>query len=81
MSPTLPINAIAVATFKAQDIGYFDPNPSKNAIEIKKSHTVYHNIFSFTNHLQLIVTNSDACKIRQTLDTCLLGKAKVWYTK
>ena len=47
-SPSPPINAIAIATFKAQDIGYFDPSPSKNAVEIKENHTVYYNIFSFT---------------------------------
>ena len=50
-SPSPPINAIAMATFKAQDIGYFDPNLSQDAVEIKENHTVYHNVFSFTNHL------------------------------
>ena len=28
-SPRLPINTVATATFKAQEIKYFDPNPSK----------------------------------------------------
>ena len=53
--PSWPINAVAVAMFKAQDIGYFDPNVSKDAIDIKKYHTVYHNVFSFSNCLQLKV--------------------------
>ena len=45
-----PIVNLTLATiFQAQDIGYFDPDPSKEAIEIKDNHTVYHNVFSFTN--------------------------------
>ena len=70
-----------MTTFKAQDIGYFEPNPSKDVVEIKKNYTVYHNIFSFTNRLQVKIANSKASKICQSLDTCLLGKAELWYTK
>ena len=80
-SPSQPINAVAMATFKTQDIKYFDPNPSKNAIKIKENHTVYHNVFSFTNCLQVKVANSKASKICQNLNTWLLDKAKLWYTK
>ena len=80
-SPSSLINAIAMVTFKAQDIRYFAPEPSKDAVEIKENHTVYHNVFSFINRLQVKVFNSKASKIGPNLNTCLLGKAKLWYTK
>ena len=35
--------------FQAQDMGYFDPDQSKEAVKIKDNHSVYHNVFSFTN--------------------------------
>ena len=77
-----PIVNLTLATVsKAQDVGYFDPNQSKEAVKIKDNHSVYHKVFSFTNWLQVKASNRDASKLCRNLNLCFLGKAKVWYTK
>ena len=75
------MNLAPATAFQAREVGYFDPNPSKNAIEMKNNHTVYYHVFSFTNQRQVKASNKDAGKLCRNLDLCLLGKAKVKYTK
>ena len=75
------VNLTFATVFQAQNVGYFDPNPSKKTVEIKDNHFIYYNVFSFTNQLQVKASNRDASKLRRNLNLCLLGKAKVWYTK
>ena len=43
------VNLISATTFGAQNVNYFNPNPGKEAVEIKDNHSVYHNVLSFTN--------------------------------
>ena len=43
------VNLTPVTAFWAQNISYFDPDPSIEAVKIKDNHSVYHNVFSFTN--------------------------------
>ena len=38
-------------------------------------------MFSFTKQLQVKASIRNASKLRKNLNLCLLGKAKVWYTK
>ena len=38
-------------------------------------------MFSFTNYLRVKALNRNASKLRRNLNLCLLGKAKVGYTK
>ncbi|RKF57545.1 hypothetical protein OnM2_073031b [Erysiphe neolycopersici] len=63
--------------FRAKDIGYFDPDTSKPAVEIRDTHNIYHNVFSFTNRLR--VKRSTDNSIVRNLDECLLGEANQWY--
>lgn len=39
--------------FRAKEVGYFDPDASKTAVEIKDTHNIYHNVFSFTKRLRV----------------------------
>ena len=67
--------------FWAQDIDYFDLNLNKKAVEIKVNYSIYQNIFSFTNWIQVKGANRDASKLCKNLNTCFLGKAEIWYTE
>ena len=75
------MNLTPATAFQAQDVGYFNLDPSKEAVKIKDNHSVYHNVFGFTNQLRVKALNGDTSKLHKNLDSCLLGKAKVWYTK
>ncbi|TQS33317.1 hypothetical protein Golomagni_06333, partial [Golovinomyces magnicellulatus] len=72
-------------SFRAQDIGFFDPNNEAAHVEMIDSRTMYHNVFSFTARLKALALDvtsgpftpsSVACKLHQ----CLRGKAELWYT-
>ena len=70
-------------TFKAQDLGFFDPNDEAKAHETVDNKTVYHNVFSFTRRVKAKVQVSGVWSnenIAAKLDQCLRGKAEVWYT-
>ena len=71
------MNLTPATAFRAQNIGYFDPDPSKEAIKIKDNHSIYYNVFNFTNQLQVKASNGDAGKLRKNLNLCLLGTAEV----
>ena len=77
-----PIANVSPATaFQAQDINYFDPNPSKKAVKIKDNNSIYYNVFNCTNWLQVKASNKDASKLCKNFNMCLVGKAGVWYIK
>ena len=42
----------ATPLFRARDVGYFDHNPDAEPIEVKETHHVCYNVFSFTNRLK-----------------------------
>ena len=65
------VNLTPATAFQARDVGYFDSNPSKEAIEIKDNHCIYHNIFGFTNQLQVKALNKNASKLCRNLNLCL----------
>lgn len=80
-----PPAAVAAPTngntqFRPRDIGYFDPNPDVPPVEVKDTHNIYHNVFSFTNRLQVKAITMDKALLRQNIDSCLLGKADDWFT-
>lgn len=88
--PTLPTqydnrpvnNGVASMQFRPRDIGYFDPSSDlKEDVTIKDKDQVYRNVFSFTNRVRVKATTMDPALIRNNLDTCLLGRAKTWYTE
>ncbi|KAI4221405.1 MAG: hypothetical protein L6R40_008635, partial [Gallowayella cf. fulva] len=79
----LPAAAAAAPSkpqFRPRDIGYFDPNPEVMPVEVKDTHNVYHNVFSFTQRLRVKMDTMDAALLRENLDSCLLGAADAWYT-
>ena len=63
-------------TIRAQDIGYFDPDSDKEPVEVKETHQVYHNVFSFTNRLKARAITMDIALLRNHLPSCLIGKAE-----
>ncbi|KAI0998999.1 hypothetical protein K3495_g9197 [Podosphaera aphanis] len=65
--------------FRAKEIGYFDPDVSKMAVEIRDTHNIYHNVFSFTNRLR--IKKGPNSSITMNLDECLLGEANQWYVE
>ena len=66
--------------FRPRDIGYFDSNPQLPPVDVKDSHNIYHNVFSFTNRLRVKVASMDPAVLRQNIESCLLGAADDWYT-
>ena len=66
--------------FRPRDVGYFDPDPQAAPVEVKDTHNIYHNVFSFTNRLRVKATTMDGTLLRQNIESCLLGAADDWYT-
>ena len=67
--------------FRAQDVGYFNLNLNLLAIEAKKNHQIYHNVFRFMEWVWVKqATVTDAALILQNLNAYLLEKAEQWYT-
>ena len=66
--------------FRPRDVGYFEPDPQAAPVEVKETHNIYHNVFSFTNQLRVKVTSIDAATLCQNIESCLLGAADDWYT-
>lgn len=50
-------------------------------MEVKETHQVYHNVFSFTNRLRARAITLDVTILRTYLPSCLIGKAERWYTE
>ena len=74
-SPPLYTSTSSATGFRARDIGFFDPDSTKEAIEIRNGCRLYHDVHSFTQRLQAI----DTSMLRQNLKICLLGKTDRWY--
>ena len=66
--------------FRPRDVGYFDPDPQAAPVEVKDTHNIYHNVFSFTNRLRVKATTMSSTLLRQNIESCLLGAADNWYT-
>ena len=56
--------------FRAQDLGFFNPDCSKKPIKIRNDRQIYHNTYSFTEKLRAM----DSLALRQNLKMCLLNK-------
>ena len=66
-------NSTYTKQFRARDIGYFEPdNEAQNPVETSDNHTVYHNVFSFTERLRV---KKDEEHLIKNLDQCLFSKA------
>lgn len=79
-APQAPRQPDRPPQFRPRDIGYFDPDPQAAPVEVKETHNVYHNVFSFTNRLRVKATTMDPIMLRQNVESCLLGAADDWYT-
>ncbi|KAI9886605.1 MAG: hypothetical protein M1823_001582 [Watsoniomyces obsoletus] len=66
---------------RPRDIGFFDLDKSKAAVEVEDNHSIYHNVFSFTNRLRVKVLSIDPVVLHQTIDSCLWGKPAGELTK
>lgn len=78
---SLPTYRTTQPTIRARDIGYFDPNSDKEPVEVKETHQLYHNVFSFTNQLRAQAITLDIAILHTHLPSCLIGKAERWYTE
>lgn len=67
--------------FRAQDIGYFDPDPDVQSIEAKETHRIYHNVFAFTDRLKICAITTDTKTTTTNLASCLINRAHRWYTE
>ena len=63
------------SAFRLRDIEYFDLNSLVSSVEVKDSHNIYHNVFSFINRLQVKAASIDPAVLRQNIELCLLGAA------
>ena len=82
--PATPVNnngSTTTPSFRARDVGYFDPNPDVEPVEVKETHQVYHNVFSFTNRVKARAVTMDATLLRNNLLSCLIGESERWYTE
>jgi len=71
--------------FRAQDLGFFDPNNDSPSVQVHDGKTTYHNVYSFTNRVKSKIQNVNtgpwmATNVAANLDQCLRGKAESWYT-
>ncbi|KAA6411169.1 MAG: hypothetical protein FRX48_05481 [Lasallia pustulata] len=74
--------ATGCVTFRAKDIGYFEPQAnSTEDVIVKDRDMVYQNVFSFTNRVRVKATTVEPSLLRQNLNSCLLGQADKWYTE
>ena len=74
--------ASAGPAFWAQDLGFFEPDNTKDLVEIKENHQIYYNVFTFTNRIQVkALTSRNPRILRKNLNTCLLGKAQSWFSE
>ncbi|KAG9233437.1 hypothetical protein BJ875DRAFT_45009 [Amylocarpus encephaloides] len=83
--PPPPPPQVIQDRFRAQDLGYFEPDNDKRHSETVDGRMTYHNVFSFTSRLrtktQGVTTGNWQGQIVATnLDQCLKGKAENWYT-
>lgn len=67
--------------FRAQEIGYFDPDPDAKHVEFKETYRVYHNVFVFIDRLEAYMLITDDKTLRTHLASCLMGRANCWYTE
>ncbi|KAI1005179.1 hypothetical protein K3495_g3038 [Podosphaera aphanis] len=76
---------VKLESFRAQDLGSFDPNDEAAHVETIDNKTIHRNVFSFIARLKALTLgvtsgpftpSSVACKLHQ----CLRGKAELWYT-
>ena len=69
-------------TFRAKDIGYFDPQANTNEdVVVKDRDMIYRNVFSFTNRVRVKTTTVEPGLVCQNLNSCLLGQVDKWYTE
>ena len=76
-----PQTVAAVSAFRVKDMGFFDLDSNSPPVEIKDTHQIYHNIYSFTQHLRVKTDTMDISILRNLIDQCLLEKADTWYTQ
>ena len=66
--------------FKMKNIEFFNFNPNvTQMIKIKNNYNIYHNIFSFTQRLRMIIIDEMAFVITKNLHFCLMNIADSWY--
>ena len=64
-------------SFRARDLGMFNPDPSLEAVESKDGYQIFHDVWSFTERVKSKAITPELSKvIRKNLDACLLGKAE-----
>ena len=74
------INMNNIFSFKTKNIEYFNFNPNATQmIDMKNNYNIYHNVFSFTQKLQMIVINEMIFVISKNLYFCLMNVVNSWY--
>jgi hypothetical protein len=67
------------AFLRNKDIGFFDPDIEDNSLGLVTSrrHTVYKDIYIFTDRLKLLATTKTDTAVHETLPTCLCRSALI----
>ncbi|KAI9789601.1 MAG: hypothetical protein M1816_005910 [Peltula sp. TS41687] len=76
-----PYQSNNTTMIRARHIGYFDPDATKSPVELKDTHQVYHNVFSFTNQLKAKAVTLGEALFSSNVANCLIGEAERWYTE
>ena len=71
----------SVSTFNAKAIGYFDPDSTKAAVEVKENYNIYHNVYSFIQKVNVKASLFPVATLQLNLENCLLGAAERWFTE
>ncbi len=66
-----------IKSFRAKDIGFFDPNHIGLFIETKDSDDVCRNVFVFTKQLRAKAVIFDPAVLRQNIEQCRHGKVLI----
>lgn len=60
---------------------YFDPNRNKEAVEVKDSYKIYHNVFFLTTQMRIKKNSPNLTNLIQHIDLSLLGDTNNCYTE
>lgn len=65
-----------------EDIGFFDPDLEDKGLGVTTTgkHTIYKDVFAFTDWLKHLAAINSESRVRDTLPTCLRGAALVWHS-
>ena len=67
--------------FQSRNIRFLNSNSELDLVKVKDNKQLYHNIFSFTNQVQVMTFTRNSTTLQQNLQFYLLEKTDHWYIK